>query len=72
MLAEFVTWLIGTTHTLSRGSVADACAIRYASGEKAKRILGFEPRVGIEEGIRLSCNHYKSVLNARAEKGKGK
>ena len=29
--------------------------MRYASGEKAKRILGFEPRVGIEEGIRISC-----------------
>jgi sterol-4alpha-carboxylate 3-dehydrogenase (decarboxylating) len=29
--------------------------MRYASGEKARRILGYEARLGLEEGIRLSC-----------------
>ncbi|CAG8140701.1 unnamed protein product [Penicillium salamii] len=52
---ETVTWAMGTTATLSRGSVRDACAIRYASGKKAKEILGYEARIGIEEAIRLSC-----------------
>jgi sterol-4alpha-carboxylate 3-dehydrogenase (decarboxylating) len=55
LASEGFTWLSGTQTTLSRGSVKDACALRYASGEKAKQILGYEPRVGIEEGIRLSC-----------------
>lgn len=54
-VCEMATWVTGTTTTLSRGSVRDACAIRYASGEKAKKILGYEARIGIEEGIRLSC-----------------
>lgn len=55
LISEYFTWLTGSKTTLSRGSVKDACHMRYASGEKAKRILGYEPRVGIEEGIRLSC-----------------
>lgn len=55
LVSECVTWVTGAAPTLSRGSVRDACSVRYASGEKAKRILGYEPRVGIEEGIRLSC-----------------
>jgi len=55
LACESVTWVMGTTTTLSRGSVRDACAIRYASGNKAKEILGYEARIGIEEAIRLSC-----------------
>ncbi|KAJ5236218.1 hypothetical protein N7489_006309 [Penicillium chrysogenum] len=55
LACETVTWLMGTTTTLSRGSVRDACATRYASGNKAKEILGYEARIGIEEAIRLSC-----------------
>lgn len=54
--AEWVTWLLGTQTTLSRGSVMDACATRYCSGEKARAILVYAPRVGIEEGIRISCS----------------
>lgn len=57
-LAECFTWMSGTTATLSRGSVRDACSVRYASGKKAERILGYRPRVGIEEGIRISCEVY--------------
>lgn len=55
LVSEYFTWFTGTATTLSRGSVRDACHIRYASGEKAKQILGYEARVGIEQGIRLSC-----------------
>ncbi|KAF7932269.1 hypothetical protein BELL_0228g00040 [Botrytis elliptica] len=63
LLAEATSWLTGSKEpTLSRGSVNDACAIRYSSGEKAKRILGYEAKVGLEEGIRLSCESYKKRL----------
>lgn len=54
-LAELMTWVTGTPATFSRGSVNDACGTRYCSGEKARKILGYKPRVGIEEGIRISC-----------------
>ncbi|KAJ5514584.1 hypothetical protein N7463_004136 [Penicillium fimorum] len=59
LACETVTWLMGTTTTLSRGSVQDACAIRHASGNKAKEILGYEARIGIEEAIRLSCEVHR-------------
>lgn len=56
---EGLTWCTGTPATLSRGSINDATAVRYASGEKARRVLGFEPRVGMEEGLRRSCAEYR-------------
>lgn len=55
LICEFLTWIFGTTATLSRGAIKDACSVRYASGEKAKNILGYEARIGLEYGIRLSC-----------------
>ncbi|OAP62233.1 hypothetical protein AYL99_04436 [Fonsecaea erecta] len=55
LIAEVFTRVSGTPTTLSRGSVMDACAMRYASGDKARRILGYQPRVGLEAGIRTSC-----------------
>jgi sterol-4alpha-carboxylate 3-dehydrogenase (decarboxylating) len=55
LLAECFSWMSGTTATLSRGSVKDACSIRYARGVKAERLLGYRPRIGLEEGLRISC-----------------
>lgn len=54
-LAEWSTWLTGSPTTLSSGSVMEACATRYCNGAKARKILGYVPRVGIEEGVRISC-----------------
>lgn len=55
LIAEVFTRISGAPATLSRGSVMDACAMRYASGDKARRILGYRPRVGLEPGIKKSC-----------------
>ena len=55
-LTDLVTRITGTPSTLSRGSVHDACAIRYCNGEKARRLLGYSPQVGLDEGIRKSCD----------------
>ena len=54
-LAECVTRLTGTSTTISRGSVLDASAIRYCDGLKARRLLGYKPSIGIEEGLKRSC-----------------
>ncbi|KAL4918946.1 hypothetical protein BDW62DRAFT_55951 [Aspergillus aurantiobrunneus] len=62
LISEILTWASGKATTLSRGSVKDACAVRYASGEKARRILGYQARVGIEDGIRMSCEDYARRL----------
>lgn len=56
---EGLTWFTGTPATLSRGSINDATAVRYASGEKARRIIGYDARVGMEEGLKRSCAEYR-------------
>ena len=61
-LAEIVTWLTGKPTTISRGSVNDACCVRYCDGVKARRLLGYRPRIGIEEGIRLSCEVGQKIV----------
>jgi sterol-4alpha-carboxylate 3-dehydrogenase (decarboxylating) len=55
LVAECYTRISGSPTTISRGSVLDACAMRYASGDKAKRMLGYEPIVSLEEGLKRSC-----------------
>lgn len=54
-LSEWYGWFTKKPLSLSQGSVLDACAVRYASGRKAERILGHRPKIGLEEGLRLSC-----------------
>ncbi|KAL8952408.1 MAG: hypothetical protein Q9222_001685 [Ikaeria aurantiellina] len=56
--AEWATWLTGTQSTLSRGSIKDACQVRYCDGVKARYILGYKARIGIEEAIELSCQDF--------------
>ncbi|BDD64123.1 hypothetical protein MAP00_008968 [Monascus purpureus] len=66
LVSKALTWAMETATTLSRGSIKDACSVRYASGEKAKRILGLEARIGIEDAIRLSCEDYARRLGAKS------
>jgi sterol-4alpha-carboxylate 3-dehydrogenase (decarboxylating) len=55
LIAEVVSWLFGVEATLSRGSVRELTMTAYASTEKARKVLGYEPKVGLAEGIGLSC-----------------
>ncbi|KAK5045376.1 hypothetical protein LTR84_009240 [Exophiala bonariae] len=55
LVAEAFTRVSGQATTLCRGSVRDACAVRYASGDKARKILGYRPRIGLEAGLKRSC-----------------
>lgn len=55
LFAEAFTRASGQATTLCRGSVRDACAMRYASGDKARKILGYRPRIGLEAGLKRSC-----------------
>jgi sterol-4alpha-carboxylate 3-dehydrogenase (decarboxylating) len=54
-IAERATWLLGTQATLSRGSVRDYTQTAYANISKARRVLGYEPRVGLDEGLKIAC-----------------
>ncbi|CAD0092606.1 unnamed protein product [Aureobasidium mustum] len=56
LFAEMKTWVSGAKEsTLSRGSVRDAVGTRYASNEKARRVLGYYPRVDFVDAVRLAC-----------------
>lgn len=52
---EWVGWVTGNEGALSRGMVSDGCRERYVSLAKARRVLGYRPRVGLDEGLRISC-----------------
>jgi nucleoside-diphosphate-sugar epimerase len=39
---------------------------RRPSIEKAKRVLGWEPRVGLEEGLRQTVAYFQQSLDAGA------
>lgn len=52
---EWAPWATGMEGSLSRGVVSDGCRDRYASVALARRVLGYKVRVGLEEGIRRSC-----------------
>lgn len=67
-IAEWVALLLGRPYTISGGSVLDACGTRYITGKKAEQLLGYKPRVGIEEGIRLSCE-VSTLLSLRDTMG---
>jgi sterol-4alpha-carboxylate 3-dehydrogenase (decarboxylating) len=55
LLAECATWFTGGHTTLSRGSVRDACQCGYSSIQKARMILGYNPRISLSEGLKIAC-----------------
>lgn len=56
LMAELKVWLAGGKESvLSRGSVRDAVGTRYASNEKATRMLGYYPRVDFVDAVKLAC-----------------
>lgn len=71
LLADLITRVTGTATTLSYGSVNDAVSVRYCNGEKARRLLGYSPRVGLEEGIRMSCDVSEQSLDSASFEANG-
>jgi sterol-4alpha-carboxylate 3-dehydrogenase (decarboxylating) len=61
---ECITFFTGGASTLDRGSVKDGIRTHYSDNDKAQRILGYVPKVGLAEGMRLACEDYKKHLAA--------
>jgi sterol-4alpha-carboxylate 3-dehydrogenase (decarboxylating) len=53
-LAENVCWVLGKTSIFTRYRVTYTACARYYNIEKARRILDYEPIVGLNEGIKRS------------------
>ncbi|KAH7885034.1 3-beta hydroxysteroid dehydrogenase/isomerase family-domain-containing protein [Phlebopus sp. FC_14] len=60
-LAECWAGLIRKEAGFTRYRVGYSCATRYHNIEKARRVLGYEPEVGLEEGIRNMVEWFKAV-----------
>ncbi|KAF2280814.1 C-3 sterol dehydrogenase/C-4 decarboxylase-like protein [Westerdykella ornata] len=66
--AEWVSCISRQPSTLSMGVVRDAAAVRYMSIEKARRVLGYVPRVSLPEAVVVSCQDYKEKLQSQRVK----
>lgn len=53
--AEWIECVTGAESLLSRGIVSDGCRDRYVSINKARLLLGYKPKLGLEEGLKSSC-----------------
>ncbi|KAG1732066.1 hypothetical protein EDB19DRAFT_1929254 [Suillus lakei] len=62
-LAECWASLIGKEAGFTRYRVGYSCATRYHNIEKARRVLGYEPEVGLEEGVRRMVESFKKENN---------
>ncbi|KAL5501439.1 ERG26 [Sanghuangporus vaninii] len=59
-LAEGWSWLVGKEPGFTRFRVTFSCAQRWHNIEKARLVLGYEPEIGVVEGIRRMCDWYKA------------
>lgn len=51
-LAEGWSWMMGKEPTFTRFRVTFTCATRWHNVEKARLVLGYEPRVSVVEGVK--------------------
>jgi sterol-4alpha-carboxylate 3-dehydrogenase (decarboxylating) len=58
-VAEYWHWITGTRGDFETFKVTFTTAHRYHNIEKARRLLGYEPVVGMEEAIKRSVASYK-------------
>ena len=50
--SEWYSWLLGKEPTFTKFKVTFSCATRWHNIEKARRVLGYEPEVGVGEGVK--------------------
>jgi sterol-4alpha-carboxylate 3-dehydrogenase (decarboxylating) len=59
--AEWMSWLTGKEPTFTQLRVKYMCAARHYNIEKARRVLGYEPDVGMKEGIERTIEVRRSI-----------
>ncbi|KAI0074033.1 C-3 sterol dehydrogenase [Panus rudis PR-1116 ss-1] len=62
--AEWWGWLVGKQPTFTRFRITFTCASRWYNIEKARRLLGYEPIVGMQEGIDRTIEWFVSQQQA--------
>ncbi|KAI0124053.1 sterol-4-alpha-carboxylate 3-dehydrogenase like protein [Xylariales sp. AK1849] len=67
--AEWWAWVWGTTPKISRVPILTTTMTRWYDLSKARRVLGYKPDVGWEEGVRRAATWY---LEHQKEEGEAK
>ncbi|KAF8573564.1 C-3 sterol dehydrogenase [Ramaria rubella] len=67
--AEWASWASAKEPTFTRLRVEYMCATRYYNIEKARRVLGYEPDVGLKEGIEKTLEWWRT-LEAESKEAK--
>ncbi|KAF8073842.1 C-3 sterol dehydrogenase [Lyophyllum atratum] len=62
--SEYAAWLMGKEPTFTRFKVSYSCVNRWYNIEKARRVLGYEPVVGVEEGVKLMVEWWHKEYTA--------
>jgi sterol-4alpha-carboxylate 3-dehydrogenase (decarboxylating) len=65
---EWGYWIVGKTPKLTRRSVKYSCMTRYYDIGKARRLLGYAPIVGLQEGIERSVAWFEEEARKEGEK----
>lgn len=68
LACEVIAWVTGIEGSLSRGSVLDAIAVKYADISRAKELLGYRPRVSTADGLKEACDSYRICLRGGKQK----
>ncbi|RXW24479.1 hypothetical protein EST38_g1331 [Candolleomyces aberdarensis] len=68
--SEWFSTLTGRTPTFTKFKVTFSCATRWHNIEKARRILGYHPEVGLEEGVEKMVEWWYSEYQAGNHKQK--
>ncbi|KIO27875.1 hypothetical protein M407DRAFT_188207 [Tulasnella calospora MUT 4182] len=68
-LAEWFSWFMGREPGFTRYRVAITSSNRWFNIEKARRVLGYEPQVGLEEGIKRGVKWFMDNGGLDASKG---
>jgi sterol-4alpha-carboxylate 3-dehydrogenase (decarboxylating) len=62
-IMEYIAWFMGKEPLFTRFRVKFCCVKRWHNIDKARRILGYKPLVGNEEGVDRMANVSAQVIN---------
>lgn len=65
---EWAFWLVGRTPKLTRRQVRYSSMVRYYDITKAKRLLGYTPIVGLQDGVERSVRWFQERAREEGEK----
>lgn len=66
--AECWGWLIGKEPAMTKFKVTYSCVDRWHNIEKARRVLGYEPQVGLADGVQRMVEWWRTEYAAGSHK----